>query len=141
MADVNGPVCLNHPDTPATARCAACGKCICDECIVSRNGFSYCSERCAENAAASQSRVDCALEGKKRADAKGKVRALIVLAVIVLVVVGIYIIYQKNQEANSGFFKQVGSDLDSTWSNTKKAVKKSLPTDSSYKKTREGLVK
>ena len=42
MAKISESVCLNHPDTPAVTRCATCSKPICKQCIVSKNGSSYC---------------------------------------------------------------------------------------------------
>ena len=43
-------VCVNHPDTKATALCAFCSKPVCPRCIVERNAHFYCSEECAGNA-------------------------------------------------------------------------------------------
>lgn len=43
-------VCVNHPDTKATALCAFCSKPICFHCIVERNAHFYCLEECAGNA-------------------------------------------------------------------------------------------
>ena len=43
-------VCVNHPDTKATALCALCSKPVCPRCIVERNAHFYCSEECAGNA-------------------------------------------------------------------------------------------
>ena len=68
MADISESVCLNHPDTPAVARCASCNKPICKKCIVSRNGLNYCSEKCADRAASSVKRVDNVLENKSRCE-------------------------------------------------------------------------
>ena len=73
MADLSQSVCLNHPNTPAVARCATCGKPICSQCIVSRNGSSYCSAKCADSAASSDGRVKDVLAEKKRTNAKGTV--------------------------------------------------------------------
>lgn len=141
MADVNGPVCLNHPDRPATDHCAACGKCICEECTVSRAGVSYCSETCADNAQRTQGAVDCALAGKKRADSRRKVRLVIGLIIFLAVIIGLLLLYRDRQEQDKEFFKQVGKELDSSWKSTKKTIQKSMPSDSSYKKNREGLSK
>lgn len=141
MADVNGPVCLNHPDRASTARCAACGKCICDECIVSRAGVSYCSVTCADNAQRTQGAVDCALAGKKRADSRRKVRLFIAVVIFLAIILGLVLYLQKQGDQDKALFKQLGKDLDSTLNSAKKTIQKSVPTDSSYKKNREGLVK
>jgi len=36
--------CQNHPETPATAYCRACGKPVCDECRRDAFGTVYCAE-------------------------------------------------------------------------------------------------
>jgi hypothetical protein len=36
--------CQNHPETPATAYCRACGKPVCDECRRDTFGTVYCAE-------------------------------------------------------------------------------------------------
>ena len=141
MADVNGPVCLNHPDTPATTRCAACGKAICDECTVTRNANSYCSTVCADNAARSQIRVDTALDGKKRADSKARGRLIIGAIVILAILIGLYCFHIQNRSENKSFLKQLGKELNSTLHSSKNAIQKSVPANSTYKKNREGLVK
>ena len=41
MADLSHSVCLNHPDSQATARCATCGKPVCQICVVQRNHTTY----------------------------------------------------------------------------------------------------
>ena len=61
MADISKSYCLNHPDTPAVARCATCGKHVCAQCVVSRNGSSYCSKACADSAANTAGRVNTAV--------------------------------------------------------------------------------
>ena len=141
MADVNGPVCLNHPDTPAAARCAACGKAICNECTVTRNAHSYCSTTCADNAGRSQILVDMALAGKKRADSKARVRLVVGTVILLAILIGLYCFYTSNRSVNKSFLKQLGKELDSTLHSSKNAIQKSVPADSSYRKSREGLVK
>ncbi len=39
--------CFNHPEELAVAKCTDCGKPICRECLVYREGSVYCSEECA----------------------------------------------------------------------------------------------
>ena len=36
--------CQNHPESPATAYCRACGKPVCDQCRRESNGTVYCAE-------------------------------------------------------------------------------------------------
>lgn len=48
-ASATGPVqCVNHPNVPATGRCLACGKFVCDGCggIISNRGV-YCVDDAA----------------------------------------------------------------------------------------------
>jgi hypothetical protein len=44
--------CQNHPETPATAYCRACGKPVCDECRRDASGTVYCAEHVPAPAAA-----------------------------------------------------------------------------------------
>ena len=141
MADVNGPVCLNHPDTPAVNRCAACGKAICEACTVSRESGCYCSNTCADNAERSQLRVNTALDGKKRADSKAKKRLFTGILLILVILAGLYFWHIRNQGENKSFLKQVGKNLDSSLKSSRNTIQKSIPRNSNYKKNREDLVK
>ncbi len=40
--------CADHPERPATARCLACGRLVCDQCGSSVDGRIYCAEHAAE---------------------------------------------------------------------------------------------
>jgi hypothetical protein len=44
--------CQNHPETPATAYCRACGKAVCDECRRDAFGTVYCADHAPAPAAA-----------------------------------------------------------------------------------------
>ena len=40
--------CFRHKDRPAVAKCQACLKPICEECVVIHNNLKFCSSGCAE---------------------------------------------------------------------------------------------
>ena len=83
MAKISDSVCLNHPDTPAVTRCATCGKPVCKNCIVNKNGSNYCSQVCADNAQKSAGRVSEVMESRKRADSRRGVRTLVILIILI----------------------------------------------------------
>ena len=57
--------CVNHPRTPAVARCEICGKPICRECIAHYEGARICSETCWKRKV---------YEEKKRIEAEERLR-------------------------------------------------------------------
>ena len=93
MAKISESVCLNHPDTPAVTRCATCGKPVCKNCIVNKNGSNYCSQVCADNAQKSAGRVSEVMESRKRADSRRGVRTLVIL--IILIAAGVLFLYKE----------------------------------------------
>jgi len=141
MADLSQSVCLNHPNTPAVARCATCGKPICSQCIVSRNGSSYCSAKCADSAASSDGRVKDVLAEKKRTNAKGTVRALIIFFLIVAAAAAAYVFYTQNKDEIDRRAKETAEQVRAGAKDAKKSIQKSVPKDSKYKRDREGLMK
>ena len=56
MKEIFGSVCLNHPDTPAGARCTAYGKPVCKAYAISLGGSSCCSDAGADEAEHAASR-------------------------------------------------------------------------------------
>ncbi len=141
MADLSESVCLNHPDTPAAARCATCGKPVCARCIVTRNGSNYCSETCADNAAKTVGRVNDVLENKKKVDAQGKRRTLIVLVILLAAAAAGYYYYSQNKDDVKRFVKKTERKVKRNVKETKKSIEKSLPSSSTYKRDRENMVK
>lgn len=140
MADISESVCLNHPDTPAVARCASCNKPICKKCIVSRNGLNYCSEKCADRAASSVKRVDSVLENKKKVDAKSKKRTLIVIVILLAAIAAAAYYYHNNKDDINRMMKKTERKINRSMKSTKKSIEKSIPSSSTYKRDREKLV-
>ena len=140
MADISESVCLNHPDTPAVCRCATCGKPVCNQCVVSRNGSGYCSEKCASDAADSVNRVSGALADKAKSDARRKKRAIVVLIVFIAAAGAAYFLYQRNRNDVDRFLRKTGNEISRKAGETEQSIRQSIPSSSSYKRSRENLV-
>lgn len=133
--------CLNHPDTPAVARCATCGKHICQKCVVSRNGANYCSEQCAAAAAQSRGRVDSAVNAERNIAARSRIRTIIILIILAAAAAGGWYYYQNNKKKVDSFVQKTGKKVDKGLQNSKTAIQKTVPGDSKYKRDRESLTK
>lgn len=138
-------VCLNHTDTPAATRCAACGKPICEKCIVAG---SYCSAECQEKADLAAGRTHQMMEGKARTDKKNRtVKTIIILILLAAAAAGAYYYMQNPKKANkhlnelSGSFKKAGKAVEKRVDEAKERTNKRLNQDSRYKKNAENLVK
>lgn len=138
-------VCLNHTDTPAATRCAACGKPICEKCIVAG---SYCSAECQEKADLAADRTHQMMEGKARTDKKNRtVKTIIILILLAAAAAGAYYYMQNPKKANkhlnelSGSFKKAGKAVEKRVDEAKERTNKRLNQDSRYKKNAENLVK
>lgn len=140
MAGISETYCLNHPDTPAVARCATCGKHICAQCVVSRNGSQYCSEACAEAAVNSAGRVNTAMEAERRTAAKARVRNIILLIIIIAIAAAAYCFYRGNRDEVNSSIQKIGKNVQKNLDSTKKSIQKSVPAESKYKRDREGAV-
>jgi uncharacterized protein HemX len=142
-------VCLNHTDTEAVTRCAACGKPLCADCIaVSENNRNYCSQACFDrgNAAAERS---AGVVSEKAATGKRKfLRSLIVFFLLIAIAAAGFMYFNKNGKKLN---RKINTAIEQTKDAAKKtqraikkesqAIKKNLNTDSQYKRNREGLVK
>ena len=133
--------CFNHSDAPAVARCAVCGKAVCSQCVVSKNGGNYCSEACASRAEGSAGRVDTALGDKKKIDSRRRIRAIIIFFVLVAAVAAAVFYYKNNKDDVNKFVRKTEKQVSRTAESAKKSIKKGIPESSSYKRDREGLVK
>lgn len=141
MADISESVCLNHPDTPAAARCATCGKPICERCIVNRNGSNYCSQTCADNAETSVGRVNDVLENKRKVDARTGRRTVIIVIILLAAAAAGYYFYHQNKDDVDSLVKKTEQKVKKNVKDTKKSIQKSLPSSSTYKREREDMVK
>jgi len=89
-------VCLNHPETPATDRCSACFKPLCDDCVLLYKGQSYCSEECITQASRTVDNIEKFKASEKRFLFKRmivKVFKFIIFLLILLVV--LYFLMKK----------------------------------------------
>ena len=149
MSEVLNSVCPNHPDTPAVARCAACGKPVCAKCLVTRNGVQYCSAQCASLAESRKDDVRIVMDSKKKVDSARKIRSVVILIVIIAAVAAGYYFYRHNRkDVNrhnrkdvNRFIQKTEKQLGSTARDAKNSIKSGIPKDSSYKRDRENLVK
>ena len=139
MANLSESVCLNHPDTPATARCATCGKPVCSQCVIHRNGLDYCSESCADSADSSVGRVDSALNSKRKTDAQARRRNAILFFLLILAAAAGYYFYTRNRDKVNSFIHQSGQKVQKKVDTTKNVIQKGIPSDSKYKRDREGM--
>ncbi|MBQ9338356.1 MAG: B-box zinc finger protein [Lentisphaeria bacterium] len=132
--------CLNHPDTPAVTRCATCGKHICAECIVERDGAQYCSEQCAQAAANSAGRVDTAVAAGDRLAKKSRIRSIVILIIVIAAAAAAWYFYKNNKDDVNAFVQKQGQEAQKKMNSTKQSLQKSVPGDSKYKRDREGAV-
>ena len=142
-------VCLNHTDTEAVTRCSACGKPICESCVaVQDENGAYCSHTCwtrGKEAAARSGNVIA----EKSTTAKSKaIRTLIVIFLLIALAAAGLMYYKGNKKAVDkkldSAIRQTQATAAKTGADIKKesaAIKKTLDTDSKYKKNRENLVK
>ena len=85
--NLEGIVCLNHPSTPAAARCATCGKPICEACFKMQDGLICCSDTCLANAIASQAKADQFVASRDKGEGLRRTYQIVRLAVIIVLVV------------------------------------------------------
>ena len=141
MSEVSNSVCPNHPDTPAVARCSACGKPVCAKCIVTRNGVQYCSDRCAALAESRKADVGTVLASKKKVDSARRIRAVVVFIVLVAAAAAGYYYYRGHRNDVKRFINKTEKQLGATARGAKNTIQSGIPKDSSYKRDREKLVK
>ena len=133
-------VCLNHPDVNAVAKCAACGKPLCAECVMILDNQKYCSEACHLKGLASQLRSESVIASKKKTDCKCGIKKFILFVVIVALAVGGAMFYSKNKKAID---QRAAAGLETVKAKADKAIgegKKSIPTNSKHKQQREDMV-
>ena len=133
-------VCLNHPDVNAVAKCAACGKPLCAECVMIYDNAKYCSEACRLKGEASGLRAEQVIGEKRSTDRKGGVKKFIIFLLLLLIAAACAFYYSQNKKeidrkAKSGI-RSVKSKAGEVIAEGKKAV----PANSKYKQNRENLV-
>lgn len=133
-------VCLNHPDVNAIAKCAACGKPLCAECVMIYDNQKYCSEACHLKGLASQLRAESVIEKKKKTDRRSGVRSFMIFVVILAVAAGAVYFYSQNKKTID---KRAAAGLQTVKAKAEQVIedgKKSVPTNSKYKNQRENMV-
>lgn len=90
--DLDGPVCLKHPNRLAVAHCSVCRRPVCQECVIERDGFKCCSEACLKMAKESTHRSADVVERRNRDNARVNVGAYVrwIVIIIIAVVAWIY---------------------------------------------------
>jgi len=83
--DLDGPVCLKHPDRLAVAHCSVCRKPLCQECLISRDGFKCCSEEHLKMAKESTRRSADVWDNRNRDEKKRSTRSFVIWIVIIIV--------------------------------------------------------
>ena len=133
-------VCLNHPDVNAIAKCEACGKPLCAECVMILDNRKYCSEACHLKGLASQLRAESVIGEKRKTERKGKTGKIFVFIIIIAVACAAAYFYSKNKKAVD---ERASAGFESVKIRAEQAVKegkKNVPTNSKYKHNRESMV-
>ena len=133
-------VCLNHPDVNAAAKCAACGKPLCAECVMIFDNQKYCSETCHLKSLASTLRAEQVIDSKRRADRKSGFGKFLTFIIIIAIAAGAVFFYMKNKEAVN---KHAAAGIETLKTKAEQAVeegKKGVPQNSHYKQNRENMV-
>ena len=134
-------VCLNHPDKEAAAVCAACGKPLCNECILSTGDGSFCSQECIRRGQESRQRSAQVIATSARTDRKLRKKGFIWFIILLLLAAGAWFFYQKNQKTVDRKFNSVARSIKDGANEAINAGKGAMPQDSKYKRKRESLVK
>lgn len=142
MAKNEGSVCLNHPDVPASFRCAVCGKPICSECAIKEGGLTYCSQKCRADAIRTGAMVDAVAAKKNSGKLKRAIIRLIGLIILVAAVAGGYYYYTHHKGEIDSKMKNAANQVQNAAKDVKKTVEdNTVNRESKYKKDRENLVK
>lgn len=89
--DLDGPVCLKHPDRLAIAHCSVCRKPLCFECVIERDGFKCCSEEHLKMAKESTRRSADVWDNRNRDERRRSTRSIAIWIVLILVALVIYL--------------------------------------------------
>ena len=137
-------VCLNHPDREAVYKCAACGKPLCEECIIENEGDVYCSDSCMTKGIASKARSAYIISDTARNNRKRGVKGFVFFIIILLLAaVGIYYYSQNKEKIDSkvsSHMEVVDQTLDSAKNAALNTGHSTVPKDSKYRRQREGIV-
>ena len=119
--------CFNHEDREGTARCAVCGKSLCEECTVSADGMTFCSEECKAKGGGGAARSGEVLAEKAKTDGAKTIRVLIFVFVVILVVAAAAVFLKGNgkdlNKKTGDAVKQIQQGAQKSAASVRKAVK------------------
>ena len=119
--------CFNHEDREGTARCAVCGKSLCEECAITADGMTFCSEECRSKGGSGAARSGEVLGEKAKTDGARKVRVLIFIFVVILAVAAAAVFLKDNgkklEKQTGDAVKQIQKGAQKSAAAVKKAVK------------------
>lgn len=133
-------VCLNHPDRDAAGICAACGKPLCEECLLKADGAVYCSEICHQRGIASGSRASEVIATGRKSDRQLRKRSFIILIILLLLAGGSWYWYSRNKKSVDRKISKITGSIKKEAGEAVNAGKGAMPQDSKYKREREALV-
>ena len=105
-ANMEGKVCVNHPDTHAESRCTSCFKPICNVCIVGVQREDFCTKECANNHFQNLAHQASLGSGKSGGALKSIIRIVIYLAVLGGLAFAIWHFVLNKKPAESSSLKQ-----------------------------------
>jgi len=88
-------VCLNHPDSPATDRCTACFKPLCDDCVLLHEGHSFCSEECISQSVRTTENINQFKLAEKRSNFKRFIARLFKFIIFIGILAGVVYFLMK----------------------------------------------
>lgn len=133
--------CFYHEDREAAARCAVCGKGICEECAVDGDGMFFCSAECKSKGESMNGRSGDVLAEKRKTNASSAVRRLIYIFAVILAVAAAYYFCTRNREAIDNKMDSSIKQIPKSSAKFIKDTKKAIPTSSQIRREKENLVK
>ena len=133
-------VCLKHHDRQAVAVCAACGKPLCEECVMEYNGSAYCSGQCRDKGEDSKARSNETISSGKKIKARARRRFWLTVFLLIALGAGGYYLYTNHQKTIDSGFSSGLQELKKSTGKAIRAGKEAMPGESRYKRERENLV-
>ena len=133
--------CFYHSEKEAVARCAACGRSICQECVRFEGSMTFCSDECKAKAAAAGERTNKVLSEKAQSNSAALVRKLIYIFVVIAAVAAAWYFCSRHQKSIDSKVSRSVTKMQKNTSKFLKDSKKALPTSSSVKRKAENLFK
>ena len=116
---VESSVCLNHPNRPAVARCNACHKPICEECILHVQDMNFCSQVCVDNFLKSADNIAAYQAVQKARRRRKQIKRFIMLLILAAFGYGAYWYFTRNPDK----FKELKNKANQAVEEGRKAVK------------------